>query len=254
VRDLGKPAISAETVLTTLNCPNCGAPLQVNEGRTRTVCLYCNSTVRIQPDDSQAAVVENTLVEADMQALKRMLLAGRREDAVQLYLETTGAGEAAAREALQGLERQVSVDVMRNQQLTSKGVWYVALYGVVFLAAVLAGMAGQIHPLVALALAAFTAWQFWVLLPSIRLSLRFRRAVRAPATILKAARVGEIKARAGQVYAMKLLVEVQPPEDALFQAELLLPVRETSLEQVQPGSQFHVKYLPDDPQQIFYDR
>jgi uncharacterized Zn finger protein (UPF0148 family) len=254
VRDFGEPAISAETVLTTLNCPNCGAPLQVNEGRTRTVCLYCNSTVRIRPDDSQAAVVENTLVEADMQSLKQMLLAGRREDAVQLYLETTGAGEAAAREALQGLERQVSVDVMRNQQLTSKGVWYVLLYGVVFLAAVLAGLSRQIHPLVALALAAFTAWQFWVLIPSIRLSLRFRNAKRVPATILKTAPVGEIKTRAGQVYAMKLLVEVQPPDRTSFQAELLLPVQETSLERIQPGGQFHVKYLPDDPQLIVYDR
>jgi uncharacterized Zn finger protein (UPF0148 family) len=241
-------------VLTTLNCPNCGAPLQVEEGNNRTVCLYCNSTVRIQPDDSQTAVVENTLMEADMQALRQMLLAGRREDAVQLYLETTGTGEAAAREAIQGLERQVSVDVMRNQQLTSKGIWYVVLYGVVFLAAVLAGLAGQIHPLVALALAAFTAWQFWVLFPSIRLSLRFRNAIRAPATIIKAAPVGEIKTRAGQVYAMKLLVEVQPPDRTSFRAELLLPVQETRLERVQPGGQFHVRYLPDDPQKIVYDR
>ncbi len=254
MRYLGQLAINAETLLTTLNCPNCGAPLQVEERRTRTVCLYCNSTVRIQPDGSKAAEVENTLVEADMQALKRFLLSGRREDAIQLYLESTGAGEAAAREAIEGLERQVSVDVMRNQQLTGKGIWYVVLYCVVFLAAVVAGLAGQIHPLVALALAAFTAWQFWVLFPSIRLSLRFRNAVRAPATILKAAQVGETKVRGGRVYAMKLLVEVHPPEGTSYQAELLLPVRETSLERVQPGGQFHVKYLPEDPKLIVFDR
>jgi uncharacterized Zn finger protein (UPF0148 family) len=241
-------------LLATLNCPNCGAPLQLEEGRARTVCLYCNSTVRIQPDDPQAAIVENTLVEADMQALKRLLLESRREEAVQLYLETTGAGDEAAREAIRGLECQVSVDVMRNQQLTSKGIWYVLLYGVVFLASILAGLAGQIHPLVALALAGFTAWQFWVLFPSIRLSLRFRKGIRAPATIQKAAPVGEIKARAGRVYAMKLLVEVRPVEGTPYQAELLLPVRETSLGQIKPGVQFHVKYLPGDPQQIVFDR
>lgn len=240
-------------MLTSLNCPNCGAPLQVEEGRTRTVCLYCNSIVRIQPDKSQPAQVETTLVEADMQELKQLLLSGRREEAVQLYLASTGAGEAAAREAIAGLASQVSVDVVRNQQLTSKGVWYVVLYGVVFLAAVAAGLTGQIHPLLALALAAFTAWQFWVLLPSIRLSLRFRRAVRAPATILKTVSVGEMKAPGGRVYAVKLLMEIHPSEGTPYQAELLLPVSKTSLEQVQPGGQFHVKYLPDNPQQIIFD-
>lgn len=241
-------------MLTTLNCPNCGAPLQVDEGRTYTVCLYCNSTVRIQPDDSRPSVLENTLVEADMRTLKQWLLAGRRSDALQLYMETSGADEAVARQAIQDLERQISVDVIRNQQLTRKGLWYVGLYGVVFLVAVLAGLTGQIYPLLALALAALTAWQLWVLLPSIRLSLRYRDAISATATILKTARVAEIKARTGKLYAVKLLVEVHPPEGEPYQGQLLLPVQEASLEQTQPGDRLHVKYLPDDPQQIVFDR
>jgi hypothetical protein len=217
------------------------------------VCLYCNSTVRIPPDDSRPAVVENTLAEADMHALQQLLLAGRREQAVQRYLETTGAGEAAARDAIQELVRQVSVDVVRNQQLTGKGIWYVVLYAVVCLTAVLAGLAGQIDPLVAITIAALTVWQLWGLLPSIRLSMQFRKAIRAEVTVLKAARLGEIKRRAGQTYAMKLLVEVHPPEGTSYQAELLAPVRETGLGQVQAGKEFHVKYLPDDPQKILID-
>jgi hypothetical protein len=241
-------------MLTTLNCPNCGAPIQVDDRHTYSVCLYCNSTVRIQPDDPQPVEVENTLVEADMRTLKQWLLAGRREDALQLYIETSGAGEAVARQAIQDLERQVSVDVIRNQQLTRKGIWYVGLYGVVFLVAVLAGLTGQIHPLLALALAALTAWQLWVLLPSIRLSLRYRDAISATAIILKTARVGEIKSRKSKVYAMKLLVEVHPPEGAPFQGQLLVPAQEASLEKTQPGDRLHVKYLPDDPQQIVFDR
>ena len=245
---------SGKAMLMTLNCPNCGAPLQVDEERIYTVCLYCNSTVRIQPDDPQPAVVENTMVEADMRTLKQRLLAGHREDALQLYMETSGAGEAVARQAIQDLERQVSVDVIRNQQLTRKGLWYVGLYSVVFLVAVLAGLAGQIYPLLALALAALTAWQLWVLLPSIRLSLRYRDAISAPATILKTARVGEIKTRTGKIYAMKLLVEVHPPEGEPYQGQLLLPVQGPSLEQTQPGDRLQVKYLPEDPQQIVYDR
>jgi uncharacterized Zn finger protein (UPF0148 family) len=245
---------SGKTMLTTLNCPNCGAPIQVDEGHTYTVCLYCDSTVRIQPDNSQPPVVENTLVAADMRTLKQRLLAGRREDALQLYMETSGAGEAVARQVIQDLERQVSVDVIRNQQLTRKGIWYVGVYSVVFLAAALAGLTGQIYWFLALALAALTAWQLWVLLPSIRLSWRYRDAVSATATIQKTARVGEIKARKGRVYAMKLLVEVHPPEGAPYQGQLLLPVQEASLEQTQPGDKLHVKYLPDDPQRIVFDR
>ncbi len=240
-------------MLTTLNCPNCGAPIQVAEGHTLTVCLYCNSTLRIQTDDSQPAVVENTLVEADMRAIKQLLLEGRREDALQLYLETTGAGEAIARQAIEGLESHVSVDVMRSQQLTSKEIWYVGLYSVIFLAAVIAGVARQIHPLLALALAAFTAWQLFVLSPSIRLWLRFHQAISAPATILKTAPLGKVKTRVGRAYAMKLLAEVHPPAGTPYRVELLLPVRETSLGQVQPGSKFHVKYLSEDPQQVVFD-
>ena len=241
-------------MLTTLNCPKCGAPIRAPEGHTRTVCLYCNSTVRIQPDDSPPAVVEFTLVGADLQAIKQLLLEDRREDALQLYLETTGAGEAVAREVIQELERQVSVDVMRNQQLTRKDIWYVGLYCVIFLAAVIAGVARQIHPLLALALAAFIAWQLFVLSPSIRLWLRFRQAIGAQAIILKAAPVGKVKTRVGRVYAMKLLAEVHPPAGTPYRVELLLPVREANLGQVQPGGKFYVKYLPEDPQQIVFDQ
>jgi hypothetical protein len=241
-------------MLMMLNCPNCDAPIQVPEGHTRSVCLYCNSIIRIQPDDSRPAVVENRLVGADMQAIKQLLLEGRQEDALQLYMETTGTGEAVARETIQGLERQVSVDVMRNQQLTSKDIWYVGLYCVIFLAAVIAGVARQIHPLLALALVVFTAWQLFVLSPAIRLWLRFRQAIGAQATILKAAPVGKVKTRIGRAHAMKLLAEVQPPAGTPYQVELLLPVRETSLGQAQPGSKFHVKYLPEDPQQVVFDQ
>jgi hypothetical protein len=241
-------------MLTTLNCPNCDAPIQAPEGYTHTVCLYCNSIIHVQPDDSRPAVVENRLVGADMQAIKQLLLEDRREDALQLYLETTGAGEAVARETIQGLERQVSVDVMRNQQLTSKDIWYVGLYCVIFLVAVIAGVARQIHPLLALVLAAFIAWQLFVLSPSIRLWLRFRQAIGAQAIILKAAQVGKVKTRIGRAYAMKLLAEVHPPAGTPYRVELLLPVRETSLGQIQPGSKFHVKYLPEDPQQVVFDQ
>jgi hypothetical protein len=226
----------------------------LSEDPGRTVCLYCNSIVRIQPDGPQPAFLENTLVEADMQAIKQLLLDGRREDATHRYLETTGAGEAAARETIQELERLVSVDVMRNQQLTSRDIWYVGLYCVIFLAAVVTGVTGQIHPLLALALVAFTAWQLFVLSPSIRLWLRFRQAISAPATILKAAPLGKVKTRLGRGHALQLLAEVHPPAGTPYRVELLLPVKETALGQVQPGSQFHVKYLPEDPQQIVFDQ
>lgn len=240
--------------MLTLNCPNCGAPLQVAEECGRTVCLYCNSILRLQPYDSRPAEVENTLADADLQAIKQFLLDGRREDALQRYLETTGAGEASAAEAIRELERQVSVDVMRNQQLTNRDIGYVGLYCVIFLAAVVTGVTGQIHPLLALALAAFTTWQLFVLSPSIRLWLRFRQAISAPATILKAAPLGKVKTRVGRGYAMKLLAEVRPPAGRPYRVELLLPVKETGLGQVQPGSKLHVKYLPEDPQQIVFDQ
>jgi uncharacterized Zn finger protein (UPF0148 family) len=111
-------------MIAALNCLNCGAPLKISAQQTRAICLYCNSTLQIEREAASepTAAVENILSEADMARIKQLLLAGQPQAAERLYSQTTGASSQAAQEALADLRKKLSLDVVRQQQLTPTGI------------------------------------------------------------------------------------------------------------------------------------
>lgn len=235
-----------------LNCPNCGAPLRPSLHSPLALCLYCGSSVRLQADESSSPVVDATLDENELARLKQLLLDGGREEAVRLYVQMSGADETAARMAVSGLGRQISLDIIRSQNLTPYGAWMVTLWSLLLLASLAAAALQRLHLLVALALAAYAGFNMALFLPALRTSLRYLRAPVAPAVTLKLSPVGVARLGGKKVHTLLALLEVQPRQGEPFQAEMLLPVREQNLGRAAPGAVLQVKYLPGDPPRVIY--
>ncbi|MCI0520584.1 MAG: zinc ribbon domain-containing protein, partial [Chloroflexi bacterium] len=185
-----------------LNCPNCGAPLHPQARSPLALCLYCGSSMRLQVEESGSPVVDATLDEKELAALKQLLLDGGREEAVRLYVQMSGADETAARMAVSDLGRQISLDIIRSQNLTPYGVLMVALWTALLLASLAAAGLRRLHPLIALALAAYAGFNLSFFLPALRTSLRYLRAPVARAVTLKLAPVGMARLGGKQVHTL----------------------------------------------------
>jgi hypothetical protein len=224
-------------------------------GQSRAVCLYCNSTIRVetgQPDST--AEVATTLDEADMARLKQLLLDGQRQLALELYRQKTGDDPAAAEQALDNLAGKFSMDVIRRQQLNSVGIAQAVVNLLILLAGIVLWVTGTVHWLVGLVLILFGGSLLLFIYPALLSTIKFGRGKPATAHVQKMVPVGTTKFGRLNMHIFKLLVDVQPANgDPAYQAELLLPVREQNLRRAQVGTDLRVKYLPQDPQQVIYD-
>jgi hypothetical protein len=233
-----------------LSCPNCGAPLTVSPGQELALCLYCNATVSLHGETPGAPpILEQTLDEQAMAAVKQTLLDGRTADALSQYRSLSGASEADARQVIEGLGRQVSLAVVRSQQLTRSGVLIVAAFTVILLIGLAGLVSGWLNRWLSAAVVLLTAWNLAYYLPGLRTTLRFRKAPIAPAVTQKVSQIGLIKRRGQDIFTLKVLLEVQPAASEPFLTELILPVREQNLARAVPGTVIQVKYLPGSEDQ-----
>jgi hypothetical protein len=242
-------------MLQSLNCPNCGAPLKASAGQTRAVCLYCNSTLRLEPEvQPSTAEIDSTLDDVEMGRVKQLLLDGQKSAALELYTQKTGASPEDAAEALKDLGQKLSLDVVRQQQLTPAGIAIVAGYALVTAAGLYLTISGGIHWLISLAAMLYGAWMLYFYAPSVASTLAFRKGKPAKAKVLKLAEIGKTRLGRQRVRVYKLLVEVQPLDGSPpYPAEMLLPVREQNVPRAQPGTSILVKYLPGEPERVIFD-
>jgi len=205
--------------IRSLTCPNCNGPLHPQANRALTICVYCNSTLRLEPDADPRQVVEATTPSAEaLQAIKQLLLNGRRAEALEQYQRLTGASATDAAGAVDDLAQQLRLNVFREQPVANLG-FLIALAQISLPTALVWFVSQNIiaTSLVALALLAFTAWYF---APGVRLRWLNDFGVTAPATVLKVSALGQLERRnARPLQLMRLWLEVRPPGQAAFQLE-----------------------------------
>src|SRR5262245_35793407 len=195
-------------MLDSLHCPNCGAPIHAGPNQALLICLYCNTSIRIQLQADQPQATAETSLDADMMAqVKQLLLAGRQAEALRLY-QQSGADPLEAQEAIGNLGKQISIDVVRHQTLRPFGVLVVVLMALILVVSVVAGLLGRMHPVLAIVLAGFAALNLFFFAPGIRATIEFLGGTIAPATIVKLAPVGSATMRGQTVHAFKFLLEV----------------------------------------------
>jgi hypothetical protein len=242
-------------MVEALNCPKCGAPMPMPAGGDLWLCVYCASIVRVVPGPAaaQATVAGEAAPEA-MAQIKQLLLSGRAAEAEEHYRRVTGADPAQAQAAVKQLQQQLSVNIMRRQQLTAYGWIVVGLAAMGVAASACAGLAGALAPHWAIGLALFPASLFLVFGPGLLTSLRYLTARAARAIVLNTTHLGRLPARGGEIHAYRVLVEVQPGGAQPFRAELMMPVRQQSLAHLRPGTVLQVKYRPGDPDSVIFER
>lgn len=243
-------------MLSALNCPRCGAPLKTMAAQSQVVCLYCNSTIRIDGRTKDSPpVVEKTLSEAGMAEVKQLLLDGQKTQALDKYGQLTGVDLQQAQEAITQLAGRLSLDVIRGQQLTPGGIILVLFYAGLLLAGYVIWASGVVHWLLGLLPALFGVWMLYFYYPAIRTTWVYRAARRARAKVIKLAPVGSARLGRARVQVLTLLVEVQPEDGSpAFLTEMLLPVQEENLVRAAAGTVIQVKYLPQDPEQVVYNQ
>ena len=242
-------------MLQALTCPNCGAPLKSTPAQTRLFCLYCNSTVRIEPDAQlPRAEIDSTLDEAEMGEIKQLVLDGQKSAALEVYIEKTGASTDEASEALKDLSQKLSLDIVRQQQLTPTGIAIVAGYALLTGAGLYLTIFGGVHWLISVIAMLYGAWMLYFYFPAVASTLAFRKGKPAKAHVLKLAEIGMTRLGRQRVRVFKLLVEVQPLDGSpAYPAEMTLPVREQNVPRAQPGTTIQVKYLPGEPERVIFE-
>jgi hypothetical protein len=237
--------------LEALNCPNCGAPLHTQANQDLALCVYCDTTIRISYSGSgEASLKQQTTLQAeDAKLIKSLLLDGKREQAIEAYQRATQVSGEEAQKAIEILARDAAFKVIFSQRLNLVGVLMLCGYMTLLGLSVWARLNDTISiniSRIAVILILFLAAP---LVRGLGITLRYLAARSAVATVLKYAQIG----KAGNAYAYRLLVNVQPQDGAAFQTEMNVAVGEKRISKLQNGLRLNVKYLPNQPDSVLYE-
>lgn len=233
----------AAPVPAILNCPACGAPLAAAPGQTLAICSYCSASVRLDaPGSSQRSLEATTLSPEALATLRGLILEGKRDDAIRLYMSGTGVNADEAVMAVDMLIRQYTRRAMTGLPISNRGILlFLLLLGIGTGGIWLCSRAGL--PGLAVLPGLFLLLELLVTLPMILTRIRLARGVTAAATLEQLAQIRTVKAGFGKepLPVMRLLLTVRPPEGAPFRHELNLPVSSATRAALQPGTTFAVR-------------
>lgn len=239
--------------LETLSCPNCGAPLRQPPNNGQCLCIYCNSLIRVQGDlAAPQASLDGGLDALEMESVKQLLVSGQRDESIHRYQQLSGVDLEQARQTIDQMAADFSVDTVFHQQLTTSGILQVIVSLILLPVSLLALAMGWLHPLLALLLAALAAFELFVLARGALVTLRYWNAPIASAVTLHYAHIGAVRRGRLRVHTYKIVFEVRPKDTSPFQAEAIIPVREANIARVRQGQVIQVKYLPGIPGSVIY--
>ncbi|MBN2146739.1 MAG: hypothetical protein JW726_05090 [Anaerolineales bacterium] len=238
-------------IADSIQCPSCGAPLHVSNGQTLAVCLYCDSSVRIDQATAQgSATTIHTVQELSKETtehVKQLVVDGKRQEAIACYQESSGMSKQEAEAAINQISTRLVLKLTHQVPLNMKGILLTAAIIIIL-------MAGLVVSIIQLTKG--TNWFFLLagffgvmlyervkwLLPKFKSTLVANWGPEGRAKILKTA---VIRTEIGkEVVFVLLLMDVQPASGSLpaFRDEEPILLREKSLHKVQPGNVIRVRY------------
>lgn len=238
------------------SCPACSAPLAIEPGHGRALCVFCSSSWRGEPLQAGGFQLERDRVaSSDVERITSLLLDGRRRAAIDHYARASGVPEAEARAALAALGLPERRSALRDVPLTPFGMSLgAALSGVLLLIVVWAFArvgAGRVAdtPLLVLAAFALARCLIW-LLPKAAATLTARFGTEAGARVLQRKLLCRgFRPGASLVF---VLFEVEPPAGgAAFLERRALLVQDRALARFEPGSQVRVRYREPRRTRVF---
>lgn len=115
--------------IKSLDCPKCGAPIQLPESVGATYrCPYCQNMIALSPELREKAVTPEPSKElpdlpqfSRFVELKQLVQSGRKIDAIKLVRELTGLGLKEAKDLVEQMERGEPV-VLTSQSVAVQSV------------------------------------------------------------------------------------------------------------------------------------
>jgi hypothetical protein len=239
----------------SLHCPNCGAPLSFNTVQSLTICVYCNSSIRIsQHEEGMPSVSRIPEISPEVvDEVKRLLVMGFVTKATSYYVKEAGVSQAEAQAAVYSMKKTIGY----RPPLNARG-----LFILLCLASVsIAGLGGGLFllylgmPLTgagAIAAAAVFAYMNWFAFhSSLKAYFILSRGIPADALVLKRWHVTSYPLKqGGQSFLLRLLVEVRPVDRPAYQAEANCIAGEEKQEKFNIGSLIRVKCERKNPVEI----
>lgn len=243
-------------MVTSLNCPNCGAPLRLADSQRRTLCLYCGSSIQLERPTTPPST--NLSLPTDVyDQLKQLIVDGRRAEAIELYRQHAGVTEAEALETLTSLIRDLTRRTLVQQPISNLGLIIMFTLDTIFGLLIVWGAWVENWWLVALGVGllvvetlAFGAAMY------ARIVQQFGRPARA--VVRRLTRLGEIvlHGQAQPVLVVRLWLEVQPPGQSPFWVERNIIAKPETYAKLKPSLVIEVKHnnvghvIPTTPMKI----
>lgn len=236
-----------KTIIESLDCPNCGAPLDIKQGQEITICMYCNSSVRITAlgDGSEKNVLQTEVKPEIINKIKQLLLEVKKNEAIEMYINETSLSREEAEKAVNIIHAGITNRVILERPLSFAGLIYTILFILLLIGSFYTGTILNIDSAIIKILSWIVfAFSLLTLLATIRTfitTIKFISCKWTDARVLKFAKIGETK----KIDIYRVLIEILPDKAASFQAQTNLPVRKINASLLVTGIILKVKYLKD---------
>lgn len=234
--------------LTLSRCPNCGAPLDVQPGRTVAICIFCNASLRVQRSataEMPAALAPTEVAAEDIERVKQLLLDGQRDEAVAHYARVAQVSSAEAETAVEGIYLSSYWELTKHVPINAFGfLLYFVLTSIgavpAAIAAVYAGESPGLWVVVVLGVL-FALWQIRSFLRHLRSTLVSAFGATGRGKVLKCAVVRAVPERGGAIVVV--VFEVTPDRGGVpFVDQETLMVGEKSLTKLTVGNTIRVRF------------
>lgn len=241
----------------SLHCPNCTAPLHIQDKQALVACLYCNSTLYLTYGKTAqpAAAARPDVPPEVVDEVKRLLVLGQRIKATDYYAKAAQVSERDAAAAIATIQKSLGYapPLTNSGLLMFLGYEAAALLGFITgLVLLLTGPTWLGGGLMLLAVLFGTVVMMGLGrgLPGYLLE---RRGQPALAVIQKTWPINQFAVRGPNpnfATLQRFLLEIHLPNQPLYQAEANSIISETSQPRFQPGSRLAIKVDPSNPHKI----
>lgn len=115
-------------------CPSCGAPVSGKIEQRRAICIFCNTSLFLgegQSTSAAATAAADEVSSEGIEQVKQLLVDGKRDEAVALYVQLARVGRDEAERAVDGVFMTSYFELTKHLPIGASGVvFYVVLIGI----------------------------------------------------------------------------------------------------------------------------
>ncbi len=241
-----------ELHIESLNCPNCGAPLDIKTGNEITFCSYCNSSIRIsRHEETGEHSAAHTLISPELiNEIRQLILSGKKTEAVEMYRRAMNISQQEAEKVIESYVGGITDRIVLNRPLSAKGILFFFLFllilvssGYILFSGIAKAKPFQVICWMIMFFSLITLVSIW---RSITATIKYFPRKWTKATILKYVLISEKK----NLSFFKVLLDVKEPGGETFRAETNIMIKTDNITKLQEGKIIDVKYLEGQKKNI----